>query len=395
LAESTYNYGTGESGTSGYSGISGFSGATGNSGISGYSGAEGDTGYSGFSGYSGIDGESGYSGISGWSGAESDSGYSGYSGENGVSGISGYSGFSGISGYSGISGWSGISGFSGISGYSGIDGNDGNTGISGYSGISGHSGISGYSGEIASGGGTTSNLRIHNDVTNWQYNVDVDADWLTALDASGNTILLNSVNVTINLTTVGANGRDAGSEASSTWYYIWVIYNPTTTTIAGLFSTSSTSPTMPSGYTYKKRVGAVYNDGSSNFRAFRQEGQRVQYYQKHQVLTAGSSTATSPWAGINVSAYIPTGICRLGEFAIEAAPAAACSTYGYLGSYFLAGATYLTQLWAYAKYEATFFDYVVDNNSGWAIVYGTNVYYYVNDADIDFDVWVKGFEFPL
>lgn len=66
----------------------------------------------------------------------------------------------------------------------------------------------------------------------------------------------------------GANSIDTGSVANSTTYYIWVIYNPTTTTAAGLFSLSATiaSLTLPSGYTYAKLVGKVATNSSGDFK---------------------------------------------------------------------------------------------------------------------------------
>lgn len=80
---------------------------------------------------------------------------------------------------------------------------------------------------------------------------------------------------TADITTSGLGGLDTGAEAGNTWYYIWIIYNGTLTSC--LLSASSTAPTMPSGYTYKALVGAVRNNGSSNFLRFQQQGAHVMY----------------------------------------------------------------------------------------------------------------------
>jgi hypothetical protein len=71
---------------------------------------------------------------------------------------------------------------------------------------------------------------------------------------------------------VGTNqgGRDTGAEASSTWYHVWLISNGGVVDV--LFSTSATSPTMPSGYTYKRRIGSIYNSSGSVITAFDQIG---------------------------------------------------------------------------------------------------------------------------
>ena len=91
----------------------------------------------------------------------------------------------------------------------------------------------------------------------------------------GSEVVTVSSNITVDITSNGVNGLDTGSEASDTWYYIWLIYNGSTA--AGLLSTSSISPTMPSGYTKKRLVGAVRNDGSGNFHAFLQYEKDVKY----------------------------------------------------------------------------------------------------------------------
>lgn len=108
-------------------------------------------------------------------------------------------------------------------------------------------------------------LVVTANTTNPAYQVDIDADELILHDSTPLPFRDISVNLTVDITASGANGLDTGTEASSTNYYVWVIYNPTTTTTAGLLSTSETAPTMPSGYTYKALVGSSWNDSGSNF----------------------------------------------------------------------------------------------------------------------------------
>lgn len=155
-----------------------------------------------------------------------------------------------------------------------------------------------------------SNLRI--DVTG-NATVDVDADFLTVFDSSGNGRGLRNVDLTINLGNSGANGRDTGSEAANTWYAVYVIYNPTTDTVAGLLSTSGTSPTLPSGYTFARRVGWVRNDGSSNLFRTRQRGENVNYVigtnpTAFPVLASGAAgdVTTPTWVAVAVSTAVPS-----------------------------------------------------------------------------------------
>lgn len=66
-------------------------------------------------------------------------------------------------------------------------------------------------------------------------------------------------------------GLDTGTIASGTWYMVFVIGKGNQDSVDVLFSTS-TSPTMPTGYTLKRRIGAVLTDGSSHFTKWYQVG---------------------------------------------------------------------------------------------------------------------------
>jgi hypothetical protein len=130
----------------------------------------------------------------------------------------------------------------------------------------------------------------------------ITADELVLKDSSGAAFLAEAVNVSPSLATAGANGLDTGAEAASTWYYAWVIYNPTTGTVAGLFSTSATAPTMPAGYTYKALVSAAYNDGSSNIIPYQQTGRQIAYRTFRNLVTNGGAVAET---AIALTAFVP------------------------------------------------------------------------------------------
>jgi len=59
-----------------------------------------------------------------------------------------------------------------------------------------------------------------------------------------------------------AGGLDTGAIANTT-YHVWVIKNPTSGVVDALFSASATAPTMPSGYTKKRRIGAIIRSGGA------------------------------------------------------------------------------------------------------------------------------------
>ena len=97
------------------------------------------------------------------------------------------------------------------------------------------------------------NLKI---LTTTNASTVVTCDSVLLTNSSGVLIKVDNVNVTIDSGASGLNGLDTGSRATQKVYYVWIINNGSGTTGA-ILSLSSTSPTLPSGYTYYARVGAV------------------------------------------------------------------------------------------------------------------------------------------
>ncbi len=116
--------------------------------------------------------------------------------------------------------------------------------------------------------------------------------------------------ITVDITSSGANGLDTGSVAGNTWYAVWIIWNPTSETAAGLFSTSFSSPTMPSGYTKKRRIGVVRTAILGTIRPFSRffNGWDREYRWDEssestvKVLSSGSSTS---FVSVDLSDHVP------------------------------------------------------------------------------------------
>lgn len=151
---------------------------------------------------------------------------------------------------------------------------------------------------------TFKNLVITNNAGTPNSKVDISADEIVVATSTGIAYRVSSVSLTIDAGTNGANGLDSGGLANSTMYYEWVIYDPTTGTVAGLLSTSSSSPTLPSGYTAKARVGARPTNGSAQFHRVTQKGKKAQYIVSASVTTALPSIIS----GANGDAGVPTWV---------------------------------------------------------------------------------------
>lgn len=105
--------------------------------------------------------------------------------------------------------------------------------------------------------------------------VTVTSDRIAVFDSNGAARVLTAVSEVADITASGAGGLDTGSEATSTWYAVHLIYNPTTADVAAMLSTSRTSPTLPSGYTFWRFLGWVRNDSSGNLWRTVQLGNRA------------------------------------------------------------------------------------------------------------------------
>jgi hypothetical protein len=105
-----------------------------------------------------------------------------------------------------------------------------------------------------------------------------------------------------------AGGLDTGSIAVDTWYYSYAIYNPTTNTSDYLFSASSSSPTLPSDYTKKRRIGAPFlTNGSGNILNGIWMGAKSRLFQYTTPLLDISVTNLGTSATTYTLDYVPTG----------------------------------------------------------------------------------------
>ena len=111
-------------------------------------------------------------------------------------------------------------------------------------------------------------ITISNNGTDADHDIDFTAGVFTFDDGSGQAVA-SALTKQIDAAWVegdAAGGLDTGSVAADTTYHMFAIWNPTTETADFLFSTSATSPTLPSGYTKQKRIAALRTDGSANIR---------------------------------------------------------------------------------------------------------------------------------
>lgn len=153
-------------------------------------------------------------------------------------------------------------------------------------------------------------------ITTLANTVSITADYVGLVDTNGTGFVAKSVSESAMLSVAGTNGLDTGSEAGDTWYAVWVIANESGV-VNSLLSTSGSSPTMPSGYVYKKRIGWFRNNSSSDGKSQIQINNFVQALTRTNVLSSGTSTS---YADVDFSAYAPTTARKLQLEGYQATP---------------------------------------------------------------------------
>jgi hypothetical protein len=107
--------------------------------------------------------------------------------------------------------------------------------------------------------------------------------------------LSSSLTKTTSAWAVGNNqgGLDTGTVATNTWYHVYLIKRTDTGVVDALFSTSATTPTLPTSYTLSRRIGSARTNGSSQWTAFIQDGDEFLWSSPVQDVSGNALTTTS------------------------------------------------------------------------------------------------------
>lgn len=158
--------------------------------------------------------------------------------------------------------------------------------------------------------GTLRGARASNNAVSPNTKIDVNADQVALADSAGHlTLVTPSGAITCDAGAAGpvANGRDqAGAFGNSTWLYAYLIYKPSTATLATLISAtppeSFDGSTLPTLYTSWAFVEPVYKDGSGNLLGHKLTGSLVAYEARQIVLNQGQATAETAFS---LAAVVP------------------------------------------------------------------------------------------
>lgn len=110
----------------------------------------------------------------------------------------------------------------------------------------------------------------------------------------------------LNAWSSGLGSLDTGTIAVNTWYHVHLIRKNSDGSINVLLSLSPTAPSMPSGWTARRRIGAIRTDGSAQIVPFVQVGDEFQW-----VTPRVSYNAAPPATRTLVQIDAPPGVRTL------------------------------------------------------------------------------------
>lgn len=184
----------------------------------------------------------------------------------------------------------------------------------------------------------------------------------------------------------------AGSEANSTWYYIFADGDVSETGISkGKLSTSYTSP---SGVVSYALCGAVRNDSSGDFISFTRDGNFVLYNVPQSATTDNSEHV---WKTLDLSAFVPVGISNTVLLGISALRTKGSGNRIVQALVRPNGSTWSTDLAAGLYHEGTHDSTGGEDEAGLAgqLTIQTDsdgsIQYYTHDVSDSFEIVVLGY----
>ena len=118
-------------------------------------------------------------------------------------------------------------------------------------------------------------------------------------------------------------GLDSGTKAVNTWYHVFLIAKEDGTSDV-LFSKSSTNPTMPANYIYKRRIGSIRTDGNGNIKPFYQDGDHF-YWKYSPVKDITTTNQVANYTDLKLTVPPNTSAIIFGHLIAEISSSTAAS----------------------------------------------------------------------
>jgi hypothetical protein len=148
-------------------------------------------------------------------------------------------------------------------------------------------------------------------------NIIVTSGGLQAYDKSSGEFMIAPDDIPdVDIRDSGVNGLDTGSASINTWYYMWLIKNPSNGLVRCMLSLSNTSPTMPAGYLHKALVcpilrrtrlihGRFSQFGSGSIVWHNNEAYSSQLFIDPGPVMVARDLQNTSWTDLDISAFVP------------------------------------------------------------------------------------------
>lgn len=131
--------------------------------------------------------------------------------------------------------------------------------------------------------------------------------------------------LTVDLTVSGRGGLDTGSEAISTWYYLYLVPNVAGTGLSAVASVIGPA-TGPTGFSVWKYIGFIRNDSGGDILRFKQTGPSFDFVNL-QAAYNGSSVAAFAWTSLSLVGVVPVTASIAKVYATSSADAGVWQYY--------------------------------------------------------------------
>lgn len=150
-------------------------------------------------------------------------------------------------------------------------------------------------------GGHLYGMIISNNVSDANNDIDISVGECRSSDNTVDLILSSIITKRSDAAWAQGNnqgGMDAGSKPTNGTLHVFIISNGSV--VDAIFSTSPSAPSLPTGYTKYRRIGAVRTDSSTNIRSFVQVGDRFLYRSLVKDVVMGNAVAGGSLFNISV-----------------------------------------------------------------------------------------------
>lgn len=239
----------------------------------------------------------------------------------------------------------------------------------------------GGGGDIVNARGYASNLKVLNNAVAPNSKLDASWDSVIMTNGSGVNVEATLISRTLDFGVVGVNGIDIGVLAASNWYYVWAISDGTNTNVLG--SLSSTAPTMPGSYSYKRLIGAWRADGTANLLRAYQYNDWVYLQARQQILSGGVATV---FTSVTAANFVPpnANVVQMDAYA------GALTANGFFALQIsMDGVNVFAELWSAGNLC------VGERLVLIPMPTAQTVWYKATDAQHTLSLWVSGYRLPL